>query len=44
VVLAPAMAPPRSAHSRLRGDGVHGVPAPHRPVHPCTWFWGRLAS
>jgi len=28
VVLAPAMAPPRSADSRLRGDGVHGVPAP----------------
>jgi hypothetical protein len=28
VVLAPAMAPPRSADSRLRGGGVHGVPAP----------------
>jgi hypothetical protein len=44
VVLAPAMAPPRSADAVVREWWCLCVPAPLRPVHPCTWFWGRLAS
>jgi hypothetical protein len=44
VVLAPAMAPPRSADSVCVSGGASGFLHPSAPDETCTWFWGRLAS
>jgi hypothetical protein len=42
VVLAPAMAPPRSADSACVVVVSLGFQPPSAPDETCTWFWGRL--